>query len=219
MTDIEQETTQLSEQADAEYELESEEGAIWTGTRLLIAAVSMAWAGVVFSYFYLRAIDHGPAWYPDHAVPSLLLGSLIGGSVLGGALILTYSAWKFNQGLAFEWTFGAFLTAAVGLVGAGLQVWEMARLGFFPGEGGYTSLFVGFGPLNAVFILSGAYWAEILAARTIRLAKMVGPEDYLGFSTTPEVRVMRSSLNGCVLYWWYMVAISVMTYILFYVIR
>lgn len=219
MSDGNQATAYLSDEADAEYELESEEGAIWTGTRLLIGLVSMAWAAVVFAFFYLRAIDVGPAWRPAHVGPSQLLGTLVGGCVLGGAVLMTYAYWKFRQGLGLEWTILAFLSAAFGLVGTALQVWLMARLHFFPGESGFTSLFVGFGPLNALFILGGVYWAETQAARTLRVAKEIGPESYLGLSTVPEVRVLRSSIDGCVLFWWYMVAIEVLFYILFYIIR
>lgn len=211
-------TAYLSEEADAEYELESEEGAIWTGTRLLIGLISMAWAAVVFTFFYLRAIDVGPAWRPAHVGPSKLLGTLIGGCVLGGALLVTYAYSKFRQGLGLEWTIFGFLGAGIGLVGAFLQVWLMARLNFFPGESGYTSVFVGFGPLNALFILAGVYWAETLAARTVRVAKEIGPESYLGLSTVPQVRVLRQSIDGCVLFWWYMVAIEVLFYILFYIL-
>lgn len=212
-------TVELSAEADAEYELESEEGAIWTGTRLLLGIATMAWAAVVFSFFYLRALDVGPAWFPAHTYPSKLLGSLIGGCVIFAALVLTYAAAKLRVGLSFEWTIGGFLAAAIGAVGVGLQAWEMSRLHFFPGEGGYTSLFVGFGPLNAVFILGGAYWAETLAARTLRLHKEIGPESYMAHSTVPEVRVFRHSLNGCVLYWWFAVAVEVLMYILFYIVH
>lgn len=209
----------LSEEADAEYELESEEGSLWTGTRLLVGLCTMAWAAVAFAYFYLREVDTGNAWRFPGVGPPPLLGALIGGSVLVGAIVLSYGAYKFRQGLAFEWNLGAWVCVAFGLIGAGFQVWELTRLNFYPGESGYTSVFIGFAPLNTVFLLGGSLWAEFLAARTARLAKEIGPEDYLGVSTVPEVRMFRASIRGCVFFWWFMVAISVFFWVLFYILR
>lgn len=208
----------LSEEADAEYELESEEGSLWTGTRLLMGLLAMAWSGVVFAYFYLEAVDVGPAWRPHGVTPPPLLGTLIAGCVLMGALILSYGAWKFQQGLAFEWSIGAWLCVALGLIAVGLQIWQLTRLSFYPGESGYTSVFIGFAPLNAAFIFGGALWAEMAVARTIRLGGEIGPESYLGLSTLPQVRVLRAQISGLVYFWWFMVGISLLFWILFYIL-
>lgn len=209
----------LSEEADAEYELESEEGSLWTGARLLVALSGMMWAAVAFAYFYLKAFDSGVSWRaPGVTTPPELLGTVIGGCVLIGAMMLSYGAWKFSRGLAFEWDLAAWICAALGLIAAAFQAWELGRLSFYPGESGYTSVFIGFAGLNIVFLLGGALWAEMLAARTIRLAKEVGPEDYLGASTKPEVRLLRASISGCVVFWWFMVAVSLLFYILFYIV-
>lgn len=213
----------LSEEADAEYELESEEGSLWTGTRLLIGVCGMMWAAVAFAFFYLRTIDiglGGQAWRA-HGVttPPQLLGALIPLALLLGALLLTYGAWKFRRGLAFEWGMGAWGAALAGLTAAGLQAWELGRLNFYPGESGYTSLFIGFAGLNVVFILGGAFWVETLAARTSRLASEIGPEDYLGASTRPEVRMFRASIAGSVYFWWFMIAIDLFFWVLFYMLH
>ena len=210
----------LSEEADAEYELESEEGSLWTGARLLAGLCTTAWSALAFAYFYLREIDTGPAWLaPGVRTPPPLLGALIAGSVVLGAIMISYGLYKFRRGLAFEWNVAAWLCVAFGLIGAVFQGWELARLNFQPGESAYTSLFVGFGPLNCAFILGGAFWAETLAARTARLARETGPEDYLGASVRPEVRVFRASMSGCVFFWWYMAAISVFFWVIFYIVR
>jgi len=208
----------LSEEADAEYELESEEGSLWTGTRLLMGVWAMAWAAVAFAYFYLRALDVGPAWRSPHVMPSPLLGTLIGGCVLLGAIMISYGSYKFRQGLGFEWNLAAWLCAGLGGVAGAGQIWQLTRLHFFPGQSGYTSVFIGFAALNVVFILGGAIWAEMLAARTLRLAREVGPHEYLGATVKPEVRIFRASISGCVYFWWFMSAISLLFYILFYIL-
>lgn len=208
----------LSEAADAEYELESEEGSLWTGSRLFIGMWAMAWAALAFAYFYLKTLDVGPAWRSPHVMPPPLIGTLIGACVLLGALMFSYGYYKFRQGLAFEWNVGAWLCACLGGTAIAGQIWQLSRLDFFPGTSAYTSLFIGFAPMNIVFIFCGTIWAEMLAARTARLAKEIGPEDYLGASTVPEVRVQRASMAGCLLFWWFMVAVSLLWWILFYIV-
>ncbi len=219
MADHKQTYPVLSEEADAEYELESEEGSLWTGTRLFTGMWVMAWAAVAFAYFYLRETDVGQAWRFTGVTPPPLLGALVAGAVVLGAMVLSYGAYKFRQGLGFEWNVAAWLCTCLGLIAAAFQVWQLARLGFSPGESGYTSVFIGFAPLNVVFILGGTIWAEMLAARTSRLAREIGPADYLGASTKPEVRVFRASIAGCVFFWWFMVAISLFFWVLFYIYK
>ncbi|HZD43190.1 MAG TPA: hypothetical protein VE134_03955, partial [Methanomicrobiales archaeon] len=54
----------LDERADTEWEIESEEGSLWTGTRVLMGIVAMAWVAIAFAYFYLRSLDVGQLWRP-----------------------------------------------------------------------------------------------------------------------------------------------------------
>lgn len=209
---------QLDAEADAEYELESEEGSLFSGTALLIGAITMAWAAVTFAYFYLKELDRAKLWRPPGLRPPTLIGDLIGLSVLAGAILFTYAVYRLHRGLAFEWELGAWLCVGCGMTATGLQVWQLTRLGFLPGEGGYTSVFVGFAILNVAFLFGGGLWAEMVAARGLRLRMKYSPETYLGVSTLPEVRVWRASLRGCLMFWWYMVLVSAFFWVLFYVL-
>ncbi len=46
------------------FELRSQEGALWTGSRLLIGIWAFAFAALAFAYFYLRSANNGNLWRP-----------------------------------------------------------------------------------------------------------------------------------------------------------
>lgn len=206
----------LDDQADAEWELESEEGSLWTGTRFLIGMVAMAWAAVAFAYFYLKSVDVATAWRPRDVTPPFLLGTLIMLCVVLGAIMLTLGARQLREGLALEWWVGGWMCVGLGLVATGLQVWTLTRMGFPPGESGYTSVFVGFGLLNVGFLFTASLWPEMLVARSHRLRFRTRPKEYFGLSMQPEMRLLRASLRGAVTYWWFVAAVSIFFWFLFY---
>ena len=208
----------LDVHAEAEFELQNAEGAIWTATRLLIGIVTFAWSAVAFAYFYLRAVDPAQLWRPHGTTPSVLLGTLVALGVGGGALINAYAAPRLRRGETADWIFATSVTVGLGLLAAGLQVWQLTRLSFFPGVSGYTSVFIGFAGLNIAFILGGTYWVETLLARAIRLRPALAAEGGPGLSTLPAAREFRASLEGCTYFWWYMAIISVLFWFLFYVL-
>lgn len=208
---------ELDAEADAEYELESEEGSLFTGTVLLIGAMTMAWAGVAFAYFYLREIDTATLFRAGHR-PPVLLGDLIGLVILVGAILYSWGVNRLRSGMAFEFQLAAWLAVGCGCVATSLQAWQLTRLGFAPGVTGYTSVFVGYAILNVGFLFYGAFWTETVAARALRLRGMYPPETYIGVSVHPQARLWRASVRGCLLFWWFMVAATVFFWILFYVL-
>lgn len=210
----------LDAQADTEWEIESEEGSLWTGTRVLMGLVAMIWVAVAFAYFYLRSLDRHGAWIVPHMeMPPFLLGTMIVICVVAQAGFVHYGASRLREGLAFEWMVAAWLGVVSGLIATGLQIWELTRLGFYPGESGYTSVFVGFALLNVGFLLTGALWPETIVARSMRLRGQMLPHEFFGLSVQPEVRLLRASLHGCILYLWYMAAVSLFFWFLFYVLH
>lgn len=210
---------ELDAEADAEYELESEEGSLFTGSVMLIGGITMAWAAVAFSYFYLREVDNQTALFRPHGVrPPFLLGNLIGISVLAGAILYSWAINRVRNGMAFEFELASWLACGCACVATALQAWQLTRLGFSPGMSGYTSVFVGFAILNIGFLFYGALWSEMVAARALRLRGMYPPETYIGVSVRPQVRVWRASTRGCLLFWWFMVLAETFFWVLFYVL-
>lgn len=215
MTDI---LRELDAEADAEYELESEEGSLFSGSVMLIGVMTMAWSGVTFAYFYLRYIDNATLFRPHGVRPPYLLGSLIGLCIVAGAILYSWGVNRLRNGQAFEFELAGFLACGAACVATGLQAWELTRLGFHPGESGFTSVFAGFAILNIGFLFYGAFWTETVAARALRLRSMYPPETYIGVSVRPQVRVWRGSVRGALLFWWFMVLIEVFFWVLFYIL-
>ncbi|HWU36922.1 MAG TPA: hypothetical protein VN203_04685, partial [Candidatus Acidoferrum sp.] len=46
------------------FELRAQEGALWTGSRLLIGIFTFGFASLAFAYFYLRSANNGNLWRP-----------------------------------------------------------------------------------------------------------------------------------------------------------
>ena len=47
------------------FELRAQEGALWTGGRLLIGIWAFAFAALAFAYFYLRSANNEDLWRPQ----------------------------------------------------------------------------------------------------------------------------------------------------------
>lgn len=209
---------ELDAEADAEYELESEEGSLFTGSVMLIGAMTMAWAGVAFAYFYLRQVDQPSLFHPAGLRPPPLIGDLIGLCVLAGAILYSWGINRLRNGLLYEFEIATWLAVGTACVATGLQAWQLSRLGFDPGRAGFTSVFVGYAILNVGFLFFGAIWTETVAARALRLKAMYPPETFLGVSVRPQARVWRASARGAVLFWWFMVLVTTFFWVLFYVL-
>jgi hypothetical protein len=218
-------TELLIDQVEAELELRSAEGATWTGTRLLIGVTIFAWLAVGFAYFYLREVDTRAAWRPNGVTPPMLLGTLIAFCIPAAAAINAYGVRRLRSGGRADWLVAGWVAVGLGVVAAGLQVWQLTRLGFYPGLSGYTSVFVGFAPLFIAFVIGGTYWLETLLAQAIRhgrggpvLHQSAGTAGETGPGSITSRRLHRASLNGCTYFWWYMALVSVVFWFIFYII-
>ncbi|MHB1929790.1 MAG: hypothetical protein ACYDEN_00825 [Acidimicrobiales bacterium] len=208
----------LDAEAEAEFDLLAVEGSFWTGTRLFIGVVTFVWAAVAFAYFYLRESDTRALWRPHGVTPPTLLGTLVAMAVVAGAVAAVYGRYTLRDGRQLDWGFSAWLTVGLGLVAAGLQVWELTRLSFLPGLSGYTSAFIGFAPLNAAFILGGAYWMETTVARAMRLRSRLADSGGVPASPLPDARLLRANIDGATYFWIYMALVDALFWVLFYVL-
>lgn len=214
-------TELLIDQVEAELELRSAEGATWTGSRLLIGVTVFVWLAVAFAYFYLREVDTAAAWRPHDVTPPPLLGAIIAFSVVVGAAITQYGRWRLRAGERFDWLVAGWVTVGLGVLVVCLQIWELGRLSFQPGLSGYTSVFVGFAPLFVAFVLGGTYWLETLLAQAVRQGRAAaagGAAERSGPSSITVRRLHRASLDGCTYFWWYMALVSLVFWIVFYIL-
>jgi len=81
---------------EVEYELRAAEGALWTGSRLLIGAVAFLFASLAFAYFYLRSANNEDLWRPHDVTASTNIGAAIFVLTLVAGALLTFGNFRFH---------------------------------------------------------------------------------------------------------------------------
>lgn len=203
---------------EAAYELRCAEGSIWTGGRLVIGCGTFAFAALAFTYFYLRSTDSSHLWRPGDVTAPSGIGTAIFALALAGVLLCNYGTRRMRRGSTVDWEVAGWVAVAIAVVAAGLQVYELTRLGFSPGSSGYASCVVGWAPMNVALLLSGAYWLETLLARSIRLRRALAEDGGAASSQLPPAKLFRASLESCNYYWGFMGLVSLLFWLLFYVV-
>jgi heme/copper-type cytochrome/quinol oxidase subunit 3 len=203
---------------EIEYEMRSAEGAMWTGGRLVIGIAAFAFASLAFAYFYLRSVNSEDLWRPHGVTAPTDIGAAIFAVVLGSALLNAYGTVRLRRGETLDWEVAGWTSVLGGLVAIGLQAWQLTQLPFFPGSSGYTSCFIGWVVMNIAMLLGGVYWLETLLARWLRLRRAVTEDGGPSRSNLPVARLFRANLEGCSYFWGFMAVVSLLFWVLFYVI-
>jgi heme/copper-type cytochrome/quinol oxidase subunit 3 len=203
---------------EIEYELRAAEGAIWTGGRLLIGIGAFAFASLAFAYFYLRSTNSEDLWRPGHVTAPIDVGTAIFVIALAAAVLNILGIYRLRKGDTVDWEVAGWTALAGGLVAAGLQIWQLTNLSFFPGSSGYASCFIGWAVLNTGLLLCGSYWLETLLARSLRLRRAVAQDGGTSRSSLPSARLFRANLESCSYFWGFIGFVSLLFWVLFYVI-
>ena len=200
------------------FEVRAQEGALWTGGRLLIGIWAFAFAALAFAYFYLRSANNENLWRPHGITAPTGVGAAIMAVTVASGLLAIYGERRFREGEALDWEVAGWIVVLGGLVVVGLQIWQLTELPFFPGSSGYASCFIGWAALNITVVLSGTYWIETLLARELRLHRAVAEDGGTTRSPLPAARLFRANLNGCTYYWGFIALVGVFFWVLFYVL-
>ena len=200
------------------FELRAQEGALWTGGRLLIGIWAFAFAALAFAYFYLRSANNQNLWRPHGITAPTAAGAAIFALSVGSALLCLFGARRFRAGASLDWEVAGWTAVLGGLLVIALQVWQLTDLPFFPGSSGYASCFIGWAALNIALMLSGLYWIETLLARHARLRRALREDGGTAQSTLPAARMFRVSLEGCAYYWGFIAVVATFFWVLFYVL-
>jgi heme/copper-type cytochrome/quinol oxidase subunit 3 len=203
---------------EAAFELRADENAIFIGGRLLIGVVTFAFASLAFAYFYLRSANNEDLWRPKGVTAPTSLGAAIFVVVVASALVSFYGVRRLRAGFTTDWLVAGWTTVSGGLLAIGLQIFELTQLPFHPGSSAYASCFVGWAVLNTAFIAAGAYWSETVLARAMRLRKALEEDGGAARSGLPPGRLFRANLESCTYFWGYMALVSVLFWVLFYVV-
>jgi hypothetical protein len=200
------------------FELRAQEGALWTGGRLLIGIWAFAFAALAFAYFYLRSANNEDLWRPRGITAPTSTGAAIFAVTVASALLSIYGNARFRKDAALDWEVAGWTAVLGAFIAIGLQIWQLTQLPFFPGSSGYASCFIGWAVMNIVLLLSGAYWLETLLAREIRLRRAVAADGGAPRSTLPAARLFRANLESCNYYWGFIAVVATLFWVLFYVL-
>ena len=193
-------------------------GANWWGARVAIAMTITLFGGIMFAYFYLRSLNSHGLWDPHGQTASTLLGSEILALVLLSAILVNFGGSRLRKGSTIDWQVASIAALAMGLFAAGFQIWELTRLNFYPGAFGYAGVYVAFGPVYAAVLIGAMYWLETLIARAMRSKAELASDGGVGVSRLPKAENFMSNLEGFTYYWNAMALMSILLFVLFYVI-
>jgi hypothetical protein len=200
------------------FELRAQEGALWTGGRLVIGIWTFVFASLAFAYFYLRSANNQELWRPHDITAPTGAGAAIFAITVACAFLNLYGVRRFRSGVSLDWEVAGWTSVLGTLLAVGLQIWQLTDLPFFPGSSGYASCLVGWAALNIALLLSGLYWIETLLARQARLRRALLEDGGTAQSTLPAARMFRASMEGCAYYWGFIGLVATLFWVLFYVL-
>ncbi len=116
------------------------------------------------------------------------------------------------------WQIGAVTALVLGVGAAALQIIELMFLPFWPANSGFSSVFVGFGPVFVVTLLAAMVWLEILLARSRSILAISFVEQPPTYAETAALQRFQASLSAFTTVWNYLAAVAVLFWVLFYVI-
>lgn len=191
--------------------------AAWTGSRLAIGGLSFGFAAFVFAYFYLRSLNSNHMWHPaGFKGPQPWAGAVVMALIVVSALVQYAALQRIKAGNKANWQAGALVALVLGLGAIGLQVWQLLNLPFYPGDGGFASVFVGATPVFVVVVLSAMIWLEILLARSRTMPTIWFVEQPPTYDEAFSVQRFQASLSAFTLTWNYLAVIAILFWVLFY---
>jgi heme/copper-type cytochrome/quinol oxidase subunit 3 len=219
MSDLQSSPAEVAVVDIAAHERKAALGAYWTGSRLFVAVSAMVFGGGMFAYFYLRSLNGNGLWRMAGQRPSDFISVPVLILTLAASVVYLVSTRRTlrGQGSGADWRVATGVTLLFLLVAAGIQLWGMRRLPFFPGESGFASVYVAVMPLFAVWLLIGAYWVETLLARSLRVRWVTSPVGENADSD--EAVAFTGSLEGSRLFVGFLGLLVIVLYVLFSVLN
>ena len=207
-------------QEEAAFYHETALNGAWTGSRLLIGSLSFGFGAFVFAFFYLKSLNSHGLWYASgfHGPPSGL-GVTIMVLIVVSALVQWAGLTQIKAARRDLWIGAAVLALVLGLVAVGLQVYQLMDLRFWPGAGGFASVFVGTTPVFLFIVLAALVYLEILIMRCRAIPQISFVEQPPTFAEAFAVQRFQAALSGFTLVWNYLAVIAVVLWVLFYLVH
>ena len=212
-------TSGLSRKSEEEgFYHEAALNAAWTGSRLAVGGLCFLFGSFVFAYFYLRSINSSGRWMGSgYHAPSMVYGTVIMIAVLLSAGIHYAALQQAKAGKKRLWQIGALTALLLGVAAIVLQILELLFLPFWPGSSGFSSVFTGFYPVLIVVLLAAMIWLETLLARSRFIPAISFVEQPPTYKEAFMVQRFQSSLSGFATVWNFLAVVTVLFWVLFYV--
>src|ERR1700678_1125687 len=91
------------------FELRAQEGALWTGGRLLIGIWTFAFAALAFAYFYLRSANNEDLWRPGGITAPTGVGAAIFTITVACAVLVKFGERRFRNDETLDWQVGGWV--------------------------------------------------------------------------------------------------------------
>jgi heme/copper-type cytochrome/quinol oxidase subunit 3 len=214
-----QPATELDRAAEeAGFYHEAALNAAWTGSRFAIGALSFLYGAFAFAYFYLRSVNSSGRWEGSgYHAPQIGYGVTILVLVVVSAIVQYVGLTRIKAGAKSAWQSMALVALVLGLAAVALEIVQLLNLPFQPGSSGFSSVFTGFYPVMLVSWLAAMIWLEILIMRVRSLPAISFVEQPPTYAEAFAVQRFQSSLSAFTLIWNFLVIVSIVFFILFYV--
>jgi hypothetical protein len=193
--------------------------ASWTGVRLAMGALTFLFGAFIFAFFYLRSLNSYHLWYTATTHPNQAIGATVMVLVVVSAAVQTLALQRIKAGHKGVWIGGATLALLLGLAAIGVQVWQLANLGFWPGASGFASVFVGYNPIFLVIAFCVMVWLEILIMRCRAIPEISFVEQPPTYADAFAVQRFQAALSAFTVTWNYLAVVAVVAWILFYLVH
>jgi heme/copper-type cytochrome/quinol oxidase subunit 3 len=193
--------------------------AAWSGSRIALGGLSFLYGAFAFAYFYLRSINSEGRWEGSgYHAPPMAMGTVIAALVVVSAIVQYVGLQRIKGGAKGAWQVTATVALLLGLVAVALQIVDLLNLPFAPGSSGFSSVFTGFYPVILVSWLGAMIWLEILVMRARALPGIFFVEQPPTYAEAFAVQRFQSSLSAFSLIWNYLAVVTVIFWVLFYLL-
>lgn len=198
---------------------ESAVNAVWTGARLALGALTFLLGAFAFAFFYLRSLNSDGRWEGSgfHS-PSMVTGTVIMLLAVVSAGLHYGALQQIKAGHKRVWQIGGVVALLLGLAAVAMQITQLCTLPFWPGSSGYASCFTGFYPVFLTVQLAVLIWLETLLARSRFIPTVSFVEQPPTHAEVFKVQRFQASLSAFSTVWTYLALMSLLFWVLFYVI-
>jgi heme/copper-type cytochrome/quinol oxidase subunit 3 len=142
---------------------------LWAGIRLWIGADAFFFAGFVFAFFYLRALDSNGLFRDPRDHQSTALGAAILVVTLLATALLWVGVTRVRAGDAARWRTAAGAALLLTVAAIVLQIVQFSQFGLDRlTYQGFGSVFLAWTAAYVVHLLGAAFWLETLVAQALR---------------------------------------------------